>query len=50
MKARYVFEFNLSAAEKAVLISTDLLPRPTGVLMIIMNLILRKHSALLNQG
>ncbi|WKS98291.1 DUF2612 domain-containing protein [Gallibacterium anatis] len=33
MKARYVFEFNLSAAEKAVLISTDLLPRPTGVLI-----------------
>ncbi|TCJ96127.1 uncharacterized protein DUF2612 [Volucribacter psittacicida] len=33
MSARYIFEFNLSAAEKAVLISTDLLPRPTGVLI-----------------
>lgn len=33
MKARYVFEFNLSAIEKAALISTDLLPRPTGVLI-----------------
>lgn len=33
MKARYVFEFNLSAIEKAVLISADLLPRPTGVLI-----------------
>ncbi|OBX10422.1 hypothetical protein QV09_05605 [Gallibacterium salpingitidis] len=33
MKARYVFEFNLLPVEKAVLISTDLLPRPTGVLI-----------------
>lgn len=33
MSARYVFEFNLTAEEKAVLISTDLLPRPTGVLV-----------------
>lgn len=33
MKARYIFEFNLTTVEKAVLISTDLLPRPNGVLI-----------------
>ncbi|OOF42923.1 hypothetical protein BKK51_12275 [Rodentibacter trehalosifermentans] len=33
MSARYIFEFNLTPDEKAVLISTDLLPRPTGVLV-----------------
>lgn len=33
MSARYVFEFNLTPEEKAVLISTDLLPRPSGVLV-----------------
>lgn len=33
MQARYVFEFNLTPIEKAVLISTDLLPRPSGVLV-----------------
>lgn len=33
MQARYVFEFNLTPVEKAVLISTDLLPRPSGVLV-----------------
>lgn len=33
MMARYVFEFNLTPVEKAVIISTDLLPRPTGVLV-----------------
>lgn len=33
MQARYVFEFNLTPVEKAVLISTDLLPRPSGVLI-----------------
>lgn len=33
MMARYVFDFNLTPIEKAVIISTDLLPRPTGVLV-----------------
>lgn len=33
MSARYVFEFNLTKEEKAVLISTNLLPKPTGVLV-----------------
>ncbi|KEZ22293.1 hypothetical protein HS327_01321 [Glaesserella parasuis] len=33
MMARYVFDFNLTPVEKAVIISTDLLPRPTGVLV-----------------
>ena len=33
MKARYVFEFNLTNVEKAIIVSTDLLPRPTGVLI-----------------
>lgn len=33
MSARYVFEFNLTPEEKAILISTDLLPRPSGVLV-----------------
>lgn len=33
MAARYVFEFKLSAAEKAIMMSTDILPRPTGVLI-----------------
>lgn len=31
MSARYVFEFNLTDNEKAILMSTDLLPRPSGV-------------------
>ncbi|MGV7078505.1 DUF2612 domain-containing protein [Testudinibacter sp. P80/BLE/0925] len=33
MMARYVFEFNLTQIEKAVIISTDILPKPTGVLV-----------------
>ena len=33
MKARYVFEFNLTNVEKAIIIGTDILPRPTGVLI-----------------
>lgn len=33
MSARYVFEFNLTPEEKAVIISTNLLPRPSGVLV-----------------
>ena len=33
MQARYVFEFRLTPVEKAVLISTNLLPRPSGVLV-----------------
>lgn len=33
MMARYVFEFSLTQVERAVIISTDLLPKPTGVLV-----------------
>jgi hypothetical protein len=33
MKARYVFEFNLTPTERAIIFQSDILPRPSGVLV-----------------